>query len=315
MNMPGAKLSIPPLTDKDIRDLEFAVKEGVEYVALSFVGSAEHVEDLRKRIAELEEDEMKRPHIIVKIEKQDALDNLDAIIDATDCVMVARGDLATEVGQEKIGVLQKEIIEKCLKKAKPVIVATQMLESMIENPRPTRAEISDVANAVIDHTDATMLSGESANGKHPFETVQTMARIIEKTEESPFDDVLEALETNVDTQYIDMVRGVYELGKHGNAEVLLASTMTGETARLLAHFRPQRKLLVATNNMSVYRRLSLVWGVEQYYIEGESNEEKLVEMIYEIAKDKEYIRENDEVACIFRHPKRGRKQIEMKKVV
>jgi len=315
MNMPGATLSIPPLTEKDVSDLEFAVRAGVEYVALSFVGNADHVKDLRKKIEHIEKDERKRPHIIVKIEKQDALDNLDAIIEATDAVMVARGDLATEVGQEKIGVLQKAMIEKCLKKATPVIVATQMLESMIEHPRPTRAEISDVANAVVDHTDATMLSGETANGSYPFESVQTMARIIEKTEESPYDDVLETLETNVDTKYIDMVRGIYELGKHGDAEVLLASTITGETARLLAHFRPQRKILVATDSMQVYRRLSLVWGIEQYFVESVQDEKQMVEMIYEIAKEKEYVANNDEVACIYRDPESGRKKIEMKKVI
>lgn len=315
MNFPGAILDIPPITKKDTSDLAFSVHEGVEYVALSFVGNAEHVTDLKERISMLEPDETKRPKVVVKIEKQDAIDNLDSIIDATDAVMIARGDLATEVGQEKLGVLQKTIIEKSIRKAKPVIVATQMLESMTHNPRPTRAEINDVANAVIDHTDATMLSGESAAGKYPIETVRTMSRIISETESSPFDDVSEALDTKVETQYVDMIRGIYELGRHAHAEAILATSVTGETAELIAHFRPQCPVLVATNREVTYRRLALVWGIEPILLEGEINEQELIAYLYQLVKNREMVTKNDEVACIFRDPLSGRKKVEMVKVV
>jgi len=315
VNFPGSHLKLSALSEKDKSDLEFACSEGVEYIALSFVGSSENVKELRGMIAEHVFAESDRPHIVVKIEREEAIENLAQIIASTDAVMVARGDLATEAGQEKIGFLQKEIIEQSLLGTKPVIVATQMLESMIENTRPTRAEISDVAHAVMDHADAVMLSGESANGKYPVECVKTMADIIESTEKSPYDDVLETLETKVDTQYIDMIRGMYELAKHGESKLILAVTKTGETARLLSHFRPQIQLLAITPDKHSWRRMMLYWGVESFLDSGEEREDVLLEMLIEKAKQSGRINVEEDITCIYRGADSGLKKVEMRKVL
>lgn len=315
VNFPGSHLRLSALSEKDKSDLEFVCGEGVEYVALSFVGGPENVEELRELIAEHVLFESDRPQIVVKIEREAAIENLASIVAATDAVMVARGDLATEAGQENIGFLQREIIEQSLLGTRPVIVATQMMESMIENIRPTRAEVSDVAHAVMDHADAVMLSGESANGKYPVECVKTMTDIIESTERSPYDDVLETLETKVDTQYIDMIRGTYELAKHGESKLILAVTKTGETARLLSHFRPQVRLLAITPNEHAWRRMTLYWGVESFLASGEENEEALLEILMKKVKQSGAVRAEEDITCIYRSSESGRKKVEMRKVL
>ena len=186
VNLPRTKLKIPILTERDIADLKFGLKNNVDYVALSFVRNAKDVQNLKKLIVKFNPKNFTAPKIIAKIEKPEAVKNFNAILKKADAVMVARGDLGVEMPESQVPILQKEIIQKCLKSAKPVIVATQMLDSMIRNPRPTRAEVSDVANAVIDQSDAVMLSGESAFGKYPVKTVAEMAKIIEVTEKSHF---------------------------------------------------------------------------------------------------------------------------------
>ncbi|KKP67011.1 MAG: pyruvate kinase, partial [Candidatus Moranbacteria bacterium GW2011_GWE2_35_164] len=187
VNIPGADLDIEIITPKDKKDLEFSLENDVDFVAISFVKNGENLRNLRKLIAKKIKDASTQPKIIAKIERKEAIDNLEDILKETDGVMVARGDLGIEMDESRVVILQKEIIAKSIHYLKPVIVATQMLDSMINNPRPTRAEVGDVSNAVIDHADAVMLSGESANGKYPVETVEIMTRIIEKTEESVYD--------------------------------------------------------------------------------------------------------------------------------
>lgn len=265
--LPDSKLNLSILSEKDLKDLRFVLQEGVDYVGLSFVGSAEDIELVRKEMRRILGKDARLPKIVSKIERKEALKNLGAIIKATDAVMVARGDLGIEMPESEVVLLQKQIIAESLKTAKPVIVATQMMQSMTENPRPTRAEVSDVSNAVIDHTDAVMLSEESAAGKYPIETVAMMTEIIEKTEESPFDDLYQTLHLNFQSADATMIRSVYELAKSFGTKAILLFSLSGTTARLLSHFRPESEILVATNSQQTWNELALVWGITPYLFE------------------------------------------------
>ncbi len=298
MNFPGAQLVLPVLTPKDEKDVRFSLEHNVDYIALSFVGRGSDILALKKLMEDLDPSRECYPMIIPKVERQDAIENLDEIIREADAVMVARGDLGIEVEQSRVTLLQKEIIAKCLFQVKPVIVATQMLESMMENPRPTRAEISDVSNAVIDHTDATMLSGETAGGKYPVETIQVMADIIKNTEESPYDDVYETLEMRVKSNYAHMVRGVYEFARSNDVQAILATSTTGYTAKLLSHFRPEAFLYIATENEMTHRQLALVWGIQAFLFSEEKNEERLVELLVRTLKEKEILHTGDEIVTV-----------------
>jgi pyruvate kinase len=264
VNIPDAQLHIDPVTQKDQSDLEFALKNGVDFVALSFVSDGNDIENLRKRMKDILGREDNLPQIVAKIERKEAIKNLDDIIMHTDVVMVARGDLGIEIETSKVAVLQKQIIKKCLENMKPVIVATQMLNSMIDNPRPTRAEVSDVTNAVIDHADAVMLSGESASGKYPVESVETMAKIICDTESSPFDDITHTLETVISGQKTDLAKSAYDLARNSKAKAIVMGSESGKTARTVAHFRAEQPVYVVTDNEVSWRQLSLVWGVESH---------------------------------------------------
>jgi len=188
VNLPDSNIKLGALTEKDLNDLKFVLSKGVDFVAMSFVKDAADLKYLREKIKEFSSDKNASVQIIPKVERKEALKNIDEIIDESDVVMVARGDLGIEMPESEVVIYQKEIVNKCQEKNKPVIVATQMLESMMENPIPTRAEVSDISNAVIDHADFVMLSGESANGKYPAEAVKMMEEIIEKVEKSPLDD-------------------------------------------------------------------------------------------------------------------------------
>ncbi len=262
VNIPDAKLNISPITEKDENDLKFSLDNEVDFIAMSFVSTGEDIENLRGKIVKHLGRTENIPHIISKIERKEAIKNLDEIIRTTDAVMVARGDLGIEIETSRVAVLQKEIIRKSLQYMKPVIVATQMLNSMIENPRPTRAEVSDVSNAVIDHADAVMLSGESASGKYPVESVKTMSDIVLHTEVSPFDDIVGKLEVENGLQYNEIVLGAYDLANSGKAKAIALGSFSGTTARLMSHFRPEQPLLVVTDNEKTYNQLALVWGVE-----------------------------------------------------
>jgi len=267
VNIPDAVLHIDPVTEKDQKDLEFALGAGVDFVAMSFVSTGADIESLRDRIKQILGRVDNLPQIIAKIERKEAIKNLDDIIAHTDAVMVARGDLGIEMDESKVGILQKEIIQKSLKSMKPVIVATQMLNSMIENPRPTRAEVSDVTNAVVDHADAVMLSGESASGKYPVESVQIMKDIIENTEASPYDDVTHLLALKEDNDFKLLVRSAFDLAKHSDTKAIVLASVSGFTARLMSHFRSEKPLYVVTNNEMTFNQLSLIWGAEGFYTE------------------------------------------------
>jgi len=272
VNLPGVSISAPALTDRDREDLDFGIGLGVDYVALSFVRSAGEVVELRK-ILEAAGSEAK---IVVKIEKREAVENIDGIMEASDAVMIARGDLGVEVPTDQVPVIQKELIRKCLAAGKPVITATQMLESMTTSELPTRAEASDVANAVFDGSDALMLSAETATGKYPVETVSMMAKIIETAEGYALgpqwawhtEDVLSKPENAADSDTDAVTAGAVKIAGEVGANAIVVLTHSGRTARLIARRRPAVPVIALTDLEHVVRQLALVWGVETIPIES-----------------------------------------------
>jgi pyruvate kinase len=262
LNFPDSTLRVSALSPKDRSDAVFCVKQKMHWVALSFVTKPADVRELRLIMKRASRSKKELPGIIAKIEKHEAVRNFDAILKEADAVMVARGDLGVEIPAERVPLVQKEIIEKCRAAGKPVIVATQMLDSMTRNPRPTRAEVSDVANAVIDHADAVMLSGETASGKYPVESVATMSKIIRETEASPFDDVpLEEAENFLKMADSAMSGAANMLARTLHASAILVATLSGNTARIVSRFRPELPIIAATASEFVRRQINLSWGV------------------------------------------------------
>lgn len=299
VNLPDSKLDLPILSAKDRKDLSFVLKEGVDFVGLSFVGSAADIESARARMRSELPEGAKLPEIVSKIERREAIRNIDEIVRATDAVMVARGDLGIEMPESEVALLQKDIIRRSLMAVRPVIVATQMMKSMTQEPIPTRAEVSDVTNAVVDHADAVMLSEESAMGKYPVETVAMMREIVGKTEESPFDDVHDALDLVVHSEYASLIRSVYELAKSFETKAILLLSMSGYTAKLASHFRPATGILVATNDRSTYNRLSLVWGARPYLFEGDPQLDSFIGKMIDRAKEDGSLSEGDKTVVFL----------------
>ena len=257
MNLPGTKVSIPSLTEKDRRDLEYAIEAKVDFIALSFVREAADVDELRQIL----HDRRCSAMIVAKIEKPEALKNFPEILKSTDAVMVARGDLGVEIDPERVPLIQKKIIRLCIDAGKPVITATQMLESMIVNPRPTRAETSDVANAILDGTDAVMLSGETASGAHPVAAVRTMARIARDVERNEL-----KFHTHTQTQPSEHIAGAVAeaaclAGSVLKAAAIAVHTRSGTFARLVSRRRPTLPIIALTPNPETERQLILNWGV------------------------------------------------------
>ncbi|HUI10702.1 MAG TPA: pyruvate kinase [Bacteroidota bacterium] len=269
INLPGVAVSAPSLTGKDVADLEFGLAAGVDYVALSFVRTADDVRELREAIAGRRA-AGDRPLIIAKIEKPQAVANIDEIIGAADGIMVARGDLGVELPTEDVPMLQKMIIARCNSAGKPVIVATQMLESMIESPRPTRAEASDVANAVLDGGDAVMLSGETSVGKYPVEAVRIMDRIIRKVEsEMPARRrIIADAKPGVADRHDALGRSACMLATQMRAAAIVTVTNSGQTARVIARYRPDPPIIAITDSARTLRSLAVVWGVRGMVVEN-----------------------------------------------
>ncbi len=260
MNFPGAFLGIPAVTAKDHRDAEFGLSVGVDWLALSFVQRASDITDLRKFLSRRVKAGQTVPKIMAKIETTAAVKNIDSIIKAADGIMIARGDLGIELPVSALPILQKDFIKKCLAADRPVIVATQMLESMMVNPRPTRAEITDVANAVIDHTDATMLSGETASGQYPVEAVRTMKEIIVQIEQSSYDDVRHKPALTNDP--LEATAGaVSRLAIDSQATAVVIFDQDGRLARAVAASRLELPVFACTNNKALANQLVLSWGV------------------------------------------------------
>jgi pyruvate kinase len=283
MNLPGVAVSAPSLTAKDVRDLEFGIKHDVDYIALSFVRTAEDIKALRAAIAERIERGRFLP-VIAKIEKPQAISNINEIIDGADGVMIARGDLGVELPPEDVPILQKMIIKKCNDAGKPVIIATQMLESMINHPTPTRAEASDVANAVVDGGDAVMLSGETSIGKYPLEAVQIMDRIVCKVESEFLGPprLLDRATGGVENQLDALGRSACVLAEEMNAAAIVAVTHSGQTARVLSRYRPRPRIIAITDRAKILRRLQLYWGVQGMVIENlADNSDKALQTIQE----------------------------------
>jgi len=269
INLPNVAVSTPSLTAKDVRDLEFGIKHDIDYVALSFVRTAEDIRQLRKVIIERIEKSRFLP-IVAKIEKPQAVANIDEIVTEADAIMIARGDLGVELPPEDVPILQKKIIRKCNEAGKPVIIATQMLESMINNPTPTRAEANDVANGVVDGADAVMLSGETSVGKYPLEAVQIMDRIIRKVEAEQVSAprMLESAYRGVSSRHDALGRAACVLAEQMNAAAIVCVTHSGETARVLSRYRPRTRIIAITDRAKILRRLNLIWGVHGIVLES-----------------------------------------------
>ncbi|MFN7454097.1 MAG: pyruvate kinase [Pseudobdellovibrionaceae bacterium] len=264
MNLPGVTLHVDCLTAKDLEDLEFGLANNVDYVALSFV---RHAKDIRK-LRELIEAKNPGTKICAKIEMIEAIDNLEEIVRLSDAVMVARGDLAVEVGQSRLPEIQKRIIKLCNQLNKPVITATQMLESMVENPRPTRAEITDVANAVLDGSDALMLSAESASGKYPFKCIQTMNEIIREVEQNTD----RYYKISLENEFLSVAGAIAASASLSalklDAKVIVCLSTTGRTANIISGFRPRSRIVAVTDNIASLNKLELVWGIQTLLISG-----------------------------------------------
>jgi len=309
MNLPGVALSTPALTEKDRRDLLFGVQHQVDYVAMSFVRRAEDVLEAKALIRSMGE----ATPVVAKIEKPEAVDNLESILAATDGVMVARGDLGVELGTEDVPIVQKRIIAMANAAGKVVITATQMLESMIENPRPTRAEASDVANAILDGTDAVMLSGESAIGRFPVETVETMARIADYTEEHGMGSIRPR---RADARRGDAPQGpagpgtpvtrsltrvAASVAEELRCKLILAFTESGITARLVAAHRPRMPVVAVTHDDRVYRQLALWWGVVPLKSEFVENTDDLLAAGVERLKARGLVEKGDTILMLSGH--------------
>jgi pyruvate kinase len=297
LNLPGTRISVPSITDKDWADLDFCLEQGLDWVALSFVRSAEDVERVKKHIAECCEPESST-RVIAKIEKPQALKAIDDIIKAADAIMIARGDLGIEIPAEDVPLAQKRIIRLCNAAAKPVITATQMLDSMIRNPRPTRAEASDVANAILDGTDAIMLSGETAAGKYPLEAVQTMARIAREIEEATLAEPWQP-HANVKITTGDVTDAVShatcETAHALGAAAIIAATASGTTARNIAKYRPHVPILAPTFSPTVERQLRLSWGVIPFHIPRANTTDDLIRDSLKLAASMGMAKDKDRV--------------------
>ena len=291
INLPNTKVSAPSLTEKDIEDLAFGLSQEVDWIALSFVRSAEDIVDLRERI----EAEGKVCKIVAKIEKPEALENIDSIIEATDGIMVARGDLGVEVPMEIVPLWQKKIVEKCKLACKPVIIATQMMESMIVNPRPTRAETNDVANAVLDGADAVMLSAETASGKYPVNAVKAMSSIIGYLEANAeiYHNLYKIPEDDETFLSNNLILMASRLSRNVKAKAIVGITSSGFTGFRIASHRPLANIFVFASKKSLITQMSLVWGVRAYYYDKLVSTDATFEDIENMLKNDDHVNTDD----------------------
>lgn len=301
VNIPGVELGLESLTDKDLRDLDFGLKNKVDYVALSFVRSAEDVQNLKQLIKEKESN----AQVIAKIELKKALDDLENIIKVSDGVMVARGDLAVEVGPSCLSGIQKDIIKRANDIGRPVITATQMLNSMVNNPRPTRAEVSDIANAVLDGSDALMLSEETATGKYPAECVKVMDDIVQEVERQG--GVFYKDKSKYETIGEAIAASAVLTAKTLNAKAIVCLTTSGQTAKLISSIRPKAKIITVTHLMETLNRLELVWGVKTFSIDPYDSTDTAIDHIETELVDLGIVKKGDRVVLTMGLPvlKRG----------
>lgn len=295
INLPDTSISLPALTDKDLADLDFIIEQKLDWVALSFVRSVKDIIILRNKL----EEKKCKAKIIAKIEKPEALTNLRDIIVESDAIMIARGDLGVELPVEKVPLLQKQIIRKCLHRAKPVIVATQMMESMIDRNKPNRSEITDVANAVLEGTDAVMLSAETAMGQHPTLVVETMRKIIMEVEKTDYnynlEDELEPQSHSPSFLSDAVCYNACKIAEDVDAEALIGMTQSGYTGFVLSSYRPRSPLFIFTKEKSLVNQLSLSWGVRAFYYSEEESFDTIIFDQINILKQQGFVKSGDVV--------------------
>ena len=312
VNLPNTKITLPSLTEKDERDLAYILTKPVNWIALSFVRSAKDVKDLRKRLEAVDHP----AKIIAKIEKPEAVERIDKIIKASNAIMVARGDLGIEVPMERLPLIQKDIIKKCIQRARPVIVATQMMDSMITSPSPTRAEITDVANAVLDGTDAVMLSGETSVGKHPIKVVEAMNKIIAEAEAYNSATKNRPVPPQKSRTFLSDVvcfnaaLSAEEIG----AEAIIGMTSSGYTAFKVSSFRPQSKIYMFSDRTHMLATLNLCWGVRCFYYDRFTTTDETIDDVVGILKTKEKLKQGDIVVSTGSMPLHRRHRTNMMKI-
>jgi len=312
VNLPNTKISLPCLTVKDIRDLDFALEHDFDWIGLSFVRSVTDIVELKDII----KNKGKRARVVAKIEKPEAIKEIDNIIDVTDAIMVARGDLGVELPMERVPLLQKMIVQKCIEISKPVIIATQMMESMITSYTPTRAEVNDVANAVMDGADAVMLSAETSVGKYPVKVIEIMRRIITEVEE------LDTIYYKEHTPQIKTITYITDsicynacsLAHHAGAQAIISMTNSGYTAFKLSSHRPKAPILIFTDNLSLLTTLSLVWGVRGYYYDKYESTDQTIDDLKAIIKAQGLVKNDDLVINIASMPMKEKGRTNMMKL-
>lgn len=293
INLPETKISLPALTEKDLLDIDFIITQQIDWVALSFVRTPEDIIGLRKIL----KDKFSNAKIIAKIEKPEALDHLREIILASDAVMVARGDLGVELPVEQIPMIQKNIIRKCIHRAKPVIIATQMMESMIDRVKPNRSEITDVANAVLEGADAVMLSGETAMGNHPSLVVETMSKIIAEVEKEEIVYNKNLIPQSHSPSFLSdaLCYNACKIADDVHAQAIIGMTQSGYTGFMLSSFRPKSHLYIFTKTQSLVNQLSLSWGVQAFYYEKENSIDEIIADQIDLIKSKGLLETGDVV--------------------
>ena len=314
VNLPNTKISLPSITKKDKKDLDFILTQKIEWIGLSFVRTLKDIIDLKKIIKK-----HKQTHrVIAKIEKPEAIKNIDGIIKEADAIMVARGDLGVEVPPQKVPVYQKMIVDRCISNATPVVIATQMLESMTNNPAATRAEVNDVANSVIDGADALMLSGETSVGKHPLKAIDTMRKIIRDIESSRHS----ISKNNDEKSLIDNGRflsnavclNATNIAANTKAKAIITITYSGYNTIKVSSFRPQAFIYAFTNNHTILNTLSLVWGVQGFYYEGGATTSQSIEDTKKLLKTQKHLKKGDVVVNIASMPAREKGMTNMLKI-
>ena len=312
VNLPDTKTTVPALTEKDKKDLKFAIANGANWIALSFVRSPQDVIELKNIIGK-KNSYMK---VMAKIEKPEALKELDEIIKVSDGIMIARGDLAVEVPQERMPLIQKDIIAKCIKYAKPVVVATQMMDSMIEHPNPTRAEITDVANAVIDGADAVMLSGETSTGKHPVKVIQVMEKILTNIEHANIIyDKQQKADKNSATYLSDAIcYNAARISSDLEARAIIGMTFSGYTGFMLSSYRPKADIFIFTENRDLLNTLSMCWGVRAFYYDKFVGTDTSIRDVIRILKENNLLKAGDLAVNIGSMPLTNKGRANMVKV-
>lgn len=312
VNLPNTKVSLPSLTEKDIKDANFALSQNVNWIALSFVRTVTDILDIKELI--------KKNHssakVIAKIEKPEAIKEIDEIIDMTDGIMVARGDLGVEVPFDQVPVLQKMIVEKCIKASKPVIIATQMMESMITNFRPTRAEANDVANAVTDGADALMLSGETSVGKYPVDVIKSMQSIITYTEDHAYSFYRKPGKVDFTKKFVQdsICLNSCTLAEQSGAKAIITFTSSGYTTLKVSSYRPKAQIFAFTSNKDILCKMSLIWGVRAYYLEDFDNVDNAINFTIKYLKDIKAIADEDIVIHVGSIPLQKRGKTNMLKI-